>query len=90
MVTKDGWKYVCTPNDSWQLFNVAEDPFEQANHVFNERFREELERCHDLLAQWIATTGDSFPLPDIELTERGTPAEQYHAVIKQRAVDDTK
>ena len=84
VITRDGWKYVCTSRDSWQLYNVAEDPFEQANHVYNERFRKEKERCHDLLARWISTTGDYFPLPDIAIHERGTPAEQFLAVTKQR------
>ena len=82
VVTRDGWKYACTPGSDWLLFNVVQDPFEQANQVFNERFRTQKERCHELLAEWIATTGDRFPLPEIALTERGTPAEQY---AKQRA-----
>ena len=85
VVTRDGWKYVCTPGNDWLLFNIAEDPFEQANQVFNERFRTEKERCYGLLAEWIATTGDQFPLPDIALTERGTPAEQYHQQLAERS-----
>ncbi|MDE0219496.1 MAG: hypothetical protein OXJ90_09515 [Spirochaetaceae bacterium] len=43
------------------------DPFEQANQVFNERYRAHKERCHRLLAEWIETTGGHFPLPDIAL-----------------------
>ena len=85
VVTRDGWKYVCTQGNAWQLYNTVEDPFEQANHVFNERFRAEKERCHELLSQWITTTGDQFPLPDITLHERGTPAEQYRKVLAERS-----
>jgi arylsulfatase A-like enzyme len=85
VATRDGWKYVCTPGADWQLFNVVEDPYEQANHIFNERFRTQKERCHRLLREWIANTGDDFQLPDIGLTERGTPAEQYHRKVAQRS-----
>ena len=84
VVTRDGWKYACTPGGDWLLFNLAEDPFEQANQVFNERYRAQKERCHALLAEWIATTGDHFPLPDIALHERGTPAEQYWNQLAER------
>ena len=40
IATRDGWKYVCTPGGDWQLFNTVEDPFEQANFVFHERYRD--------------------------------------------------
>ena len=84
VVTRDGCKYACTPGGDWLLFNLAEDPFEQANQVFNERYRAHKERCHRLLAEWIETTGDHFPLPDIALHERGTPAEQYRHQLAAR------
>ena len=87
VATRDGWKYACTPGNDWQLFNVVEDPFEQANQVFNERYRAQKERCHKLLAEWITTTGDHFPLPNIALTERGTPAEQYAKQLADRIAE---
>ena len=67
VVTRDGWKYACTPGHDWLLFNTAEDPYEQANHVYNAAFQPQKERCHRLLADWIAATGDRFSLPDIAL-----------------------
>lgn len=70
VVTRDGWKYVCTPGNDWLLFNTADDPFEQANLVYDLRFQEQKERCHCLLARWIATTGDEFDLPNISLPAR--------------------
>ena len=76
---------MCTPGGDWQLFNTVEDPFEQANSVFHERYQDEKVRCHRLLADWIESTGDEFPLPDIALHERGTPAEQWHRVLAERA-----
>ena len=65
VVTRDGWKYACTPGSDWLLFNTADDPYEQANYVYDAAFREQKERCHLLLADWIETTGDRFPLPDM-------------------------
>ena len=67
VVTTDGWKYACTPNNDWLLFNTIEDPFEQANHIFNIKYQPEKERCQKLLSEWITTTGDQFQLPDISL-----------------------
>ena len=67
VVTRDGWKYVCTPGNDWLLFNTAEDPYEQANYVYDRFFQRQKERCHALLARWIEATGDTFALPDIRL-----------------------
>ena len=67
VVTRDGWKYVCTAGNDWLLFNTEEDPYEQANYVYDAAFQTEKERCQQLLSDWIATTEDAFPLPDIAL-----------------------
>ena len=67
VVTRDGWKYACTPGNDWLLFHNADDPYEQANHVFDAYYQQRKERCHRLLADWIESTGDRFPLPDIAL-----------------------
>lgn len=67
VVTRDGWKYVCTPGHDWLLFNTVDDPYEQANYVYDRCFQTQKERCHALLARWIAETGDTFSLPDIRL-----------------------
>ncbi len=63
VVMRDGWKYVCTPGNDWLLHNTREDPFEMANLVHDECFREERARCHQRLEQWIKETGDRFQLP---------------------------
>lgn len=68
VVTRDRWKYVCTPGNDWLLFNTAEDPYEQANYVYDRFYQDQKERCHGLLARWIEATGDTFPLPDISLS----------------------
>jgi hypothetical protein len=47
------------------MFNLNEDPYEQANLALNTRFRAERRRLQDLLARWIADTGDEFMLPEV-------------------------
>ena len=67
VVTRDGWKYACTAGSDWMLFDTANDPYEQANYVFDASCQTQKERCHRLLAEWIESTGDRFPLPDVAL-----------------------
>lgn len=67
VLTRDGWKYVCTPGNDWLLFNTSEDPYEQANYVYDRVYQTPKERCHELLAHWIEETGDTFTLPVIGL-----------------------
>ncbi|MCA9835452.1 MAG: sulfatase [Trueperaceae bacterium] len=67
IITRDGWKYVCTPANDWLLFNMIEDPFEQANFVHDVSYQSKKEECHKLLKSWIEKTGDSFHLPEIRL-----------------------
>ena len=64
VVTKDGWKYVCFENISWLMFNLNEDPYELVNLAHNSRYRTERKRLNTRLRQWIADTGDKFPLPE--------------------------
>jgi arylsulfatase A-like enzyme len=63
VVTADGWKYVCVEKTPWLLFNLNDDPYEQANHAFNSKYGAERKRLQGRLAQWIADTGDTFELP---------------------------
>ncbi|CAN5432256.1 sulfatase [soil metagenome] len=63
VVTADGWKYVCVQGSPYMLFNLSDDPYEQANHVFNSRYGAQRTKLHERLAQWIADTGDKFELP---------------------------
>jgi arylsulfatase A-like enzyme len=65
LVTADGWKYVALEGQPWLLFNLNEDPYEQANHAFNTAYRQQRKRLNDRLAQWIADTGDVFILPSL-------------------------
>jgi arylsulfatase A-like enzyme len=41
VVTRDRWKYVCFENRSWLLFNLNDDPYEEANQAQNNRYRAE-------------------------------------------------
>ncbi len=64
VVTADGWKYVCLEHQPWLMFNLNEDPYEQANLAYNNAFARERRRLHDRLNQWIADTGDTFAMPE--------------------------
>lgn len=64
IVTKDGWKYICTENMPFFMFNLNEDPFEQVNVAHDEQFHRERKILNDRLAKWIKDTNDSFVLPD--------------------------
>ena len=64
LVTRDGWKYVCFENRSWLLFNLNEDPFEEANQAQNEKYRAERKKMIARLKQWVADTDDRFSIPD--------------------------
>jgi arylsulfatase A-like enzyme len=60
VVTKDGWKFVSFENQPWLLFNLNEDPYEQRNLAFDNRYAAERKKLIARLAQWIADTGDRF------------------------------
>jgi arylsulfatase A-like enzyme len=63
VVTKDGWKYVCFENRSWLMFNLNEDPYEQANLAHNNLYRAERKKLVGRLNQWVNDTGDKFQIP---------------------------
>ncbi len=65
IVTTDGWKYACLEHQPFVMFNLNEDPYEQANLAFNTRFAVKRKQLHERLKQWIESTQDQFPLPEI-------------------------
>jgi arylsulfatase A-like enzyme len=64
LVTSDGWKYVCFANQSWLMFNLEEDPYEQVNVAFDMGYKYERNKLIERLKQWVADTGDKFAVPD--------------------------
>jgi arylsulfatase A-like enzyme len=64
IVTRDGWKYVCFDGISWMMYNLNEDPYEQANLAHNSRYGAERKRLLARLRQWVNDTGDKFRLPE--------------------------
>ena len=64
LVTNDGWKYVCFENLSWLMFNLNEDPYEEANLAQNNTHRAERKKLIARLKQWVADTGDKFTIPE--------------------------
>jgi arylsulfatase A-like enzyme len=63
LVTKEGWKYVCFNDFSWLMFNLNEDPYEESNLVYNNKYRNERKKLIERLKQWVADTGDEFTVP---------------------------
>lgn len=63
IVTRDGWKYACFPGQSWLMFNLNEDPYEQANLAHTAAFLPRRRELVQRLRQWIEETGDRFELP---------------------------
>jgi arylsulfatase A-like enzyme len=63
LVTKDGWKYVCFENQSWLMFNLNEDPYEQVNVALNAEYQTQRKQLIARLKQWVADTGDKFSIP---------------------------
>ena len=64
VVTKDGWKYVSFDGVPWFLYNLIEDPLEQANLAFNNLYRAERRKLAGRLRQWVADTDDKFAIAD--------------------------
>lgn len=64
LVTRDGWKYVCFENRSWLMFNLNDDPYEEADLAQNNRYRAERRKLIARLKQWVSDTGDAFTLPE--------------------------
>jgi arylsulfatase A-like enzyme len=64
LVTREGWKYTCFENRSWLMFNLNEDPYEEADLAQNNRYRAERRKLIERLRQWVADTGDHFSIPD--------------------------
>ncbi len=54
---------MCVENFTWMLFNLNEDPYEQANQAQNNEFRDKRKKLLERLRQWVSDTGDHFPLP---------------------------
>ena len=63
LITRDGWKYACTPEAPWLLFNLRDDPFEMANLVHTPKAAATRRRLHERLAAKLAEVGDPFALP---------------------------
>ncbi|MCY4022165.1 MAG: sulfatase [Anaerolineaceae bacterium] len=64
IVTRDNWKYTVLEGQPWLLFNLNEDPYEQANHAHNSLYHAERRQLQARLEEWIDHTGDSFRLPE--------------------------
>ncbi|HSI86044.1 MAG: sulfatase [Candidatus Methylacidiphilales bacterium] len=63
LVTDDGWKYVCLEGGQpWLMFNLNEDPYEQANLAHNTAFARRRATMHTRLRKWVEDTQDNFEM----------------------------
>lgn len=69
VVTLDGWKYVVLEHQPWLLFNLNEDPCEQANLAHNPAFAGKRAELQARLRAWMEKTGDEFLLPEIDSSQ---------------------
>ena len=65
VVTRDGWKYVALEGQPWLMFDLNDDPYEQANLAHNVIFGKKRKELNDLVRQWIVKTDDEFELPEL-------------------------
>jgi arylsulfatase A-like enzyme len=65
IVTRDGWKYVCTEASEWLLFNLNEDPYEERNLAMTTTALSKRHELHAKLQNWIDKTKDNFSLPPV-------------------------
>lgn len=65
IITKNGWKYVCTKESEWMLYNLNEDPYEEQNLAMNTNSLNKRKELHEILANWIEKTDDDFILPPV-------------------------
>ncbi|MFW5839060.1 MAG: sulfatase [Planctomycetota bacterium] len=64
IVTTDGWKYVCFENMPFLMFDMNNDPYEQANLAHNSKYYDKHRQLLQRLREWVESTGDSFALPE--------------------------
>ena len=72
VVTRDGWKYAAIPGQPWMMHDLNQDPYEFVNLALQAHARGRRQALNERVAQWIATTGDRFVLP--EFTANGRSA----------------
>lgn len=61
ILTRDGWKYACTAEGPWLLFNLRDDPMEMNNLAHVPAFDETRRRLHLRLLAKLEDVGDSLP-----------------------------
>lgn len=65
IVTRNGWKYVCTEESEWMLYDLNEDPYEEQNLAMNTSMLDKRMELNEKLKEWVCKTNDSFSVPPV-------------------------
>ena len=55
---------MCFEDRSWLMFNLNDDPYEEADLAQNSRYKVERKKLISRVRQWVADTGDKFSIPE--------------------------
>jgi arylsulfatase A-like enzyme len=59
IVTRDGWKYTILDGQSWLMYNLNDDPYEQVNLAHNPWFGRKRKQLQERLTHWLNDTDDT-------------------------------
>jgi len=65
ILTRDGWKFACTENGPWLLFNLRDDPYEMNNLAQVPSASGIRHSLQERLVQKLSSVGDDFVLPGL-------------------------
>ncbi len=65
IVTADNWKYVVSDGFPFMMYNLNEDPYEQANLALDAGYAKRRKQLQDRLIQWTEEVNDPYPMPEL-------------------------
>ena len=61
MWVEERWKYVESQDDSDELYDLQDDPWEERNLIASPEHQQQLNRSRQALRRWLDATGDTWP-----------------------------
>jgi len=68
IITRDGWKFACTAEGPWLMFNLRDDPFEMNNLAQVPSAGGIRQSLRERLVQKLSSVGDGFVVPEFART----------------------